>query len=110
MGFYEYEDFIKAVGRRLKHLREAQNLSLREFGEKYGWSFSQWSQMETGKRLSLDTLLRAADTFNISVEQLLADTVKYEGPAERKPSVEQARWSEKKGTAGKGESHGKPKG
>ena len=56
---------------RLKELRQKNNLTLKELGQKIGMANNTLSQYETGKREpKLDTWQALADFFNVSVPYL----------------------------------------
>lgn len=56
---------------RLKELREKNNLTLRELGEKVNMSSSRLSYYETGKRNpKLETWQKLADFFGVPVSYL----------------------------------------
>lgn len=56
---------------RLKELRQKNNLTLKELGQKVGMANNTLSQYETGKREpKLETWQALADFFNVSVPYL----------------------------------------
>lgn len=56
---------------RIKELREKNNLTLKELGQKTGMANNTLSQYETGKREpKLETWKKLADFFNVSVPYL----------------------------------------
>ena len=56
---------------RLKELRQKNNLTLKELGQKIGMANNNLSQYETGKREpKLETWQALADFFNVSVPYL----------------------------------------
>ena len=56
---------------RIKELREKNNLTLKELGQKVGMANNTLSQYETGKREpKLETWKKLADFFNVSVPYL----------------------------------------
>lgn len=94
MQHYKYEAFVEAVAHRLRILRSERGYSQRAFAKKYGWDQAHWTRIENGKKMSLDTLVKAANSFDLSVQDLLADAVRHEGPGVGsygyKPSQEEA--------------------
>lgn len=69
----------RALGERLRKLRKANGLSLRQLAEGAGTSASFISQLERGLTgASTSTLMRIANCFNISISELFA-----EGDSER---------------------------
>lgn len=63
------------LGSKVKTLRESANLSLRELASKLGVSsYSHLAEIEAGKsRPSVDLLLKMADYFGVTTDQLLRD-------------------------------------
>lgn len=56
---------------RIKELRQKNNLTLKELGQKVGMANNTLSQYETGKREpKLETWKKLADFFNVSVPYL----------------------------------------
>jgi transcriptional regulator with XRE-family HTH domain len=70
---------------RIKELRTQNKLTLRELGEKLGYSESTMSMYESGKRQpkNADDYIRIADFFDVSVDYLM-------GKAHRKEPFEKA--------------------
>ena len=68
---------------RLKKLRLAQNLSLRELSNQLNISYSSLGKYERGEQEpNIDTLKKVADYFNVSVDYLIGQSIfmnfKYE--------------------------------
>lgn len=56
---------------RIKELRQKNNLTLKELGQKVGMANNTLSQYETGKRQpNIETWQKLADYFNVSVPYL----------------------------------------
>lgn len=63
------------IGIRLKQLREAKGMSLRELGKFAHLSHSFIADIEAGRsQPSLDALLSLANTLGVSVAELIGDT------------------------------------
>ena len=77
---YKYEDFVDAVAKRLRELREERGYSKRRFALEHGYFLSHWHKIESGEKMSLQTLLRAANSFDLSVEELINSARRYDGP------------------------------
>ncbi|CDI58581.1 helix-turn-helix transcriptional regulator [Lactobacillus helveticus] len=61
---------------RIKELRQKNNLTLKELGQKVGMANNTLSQYETGKREpKLETLKKLADYFDVPVPYLQGYTV-----------------------------------
>ena len=69
---YDYVQFCKALGRRIKELRKERGLTHRALVAEYGFHLTQIARIERGDPLSIPTLLRLAETFQIHVEDLIA--------------------------------------
>ena len=89
MRHYEYTDFVGAVAKRLRTLRIERGFSQASFAKQHGWLRSHWALIELGEKMSLQTLVRAANSFDLSVEELIADAVRYEGPGENSPGCKE---------------------
>ena len=84
MQHYRYEDFVEAVAARLKELRLRKG-SIRKFAADYGWDHVHWSRIEKGQTMSLDTLIKAANSFDLSIVELIdtaAEKCRLQGPGE----------------------------
>ena len=57
--------------KKLKSLRQSRRFSQAEMGEKFGVTQSAYGAWERETEPSLETLLRIADYFNVSVDDLL---------------------------------------
>lgn len=63
---------------RIKELRQKNNLTLKELGQKVGLAINTISRYETGKREpKLETWQKLADYFNVSVSYLQGFTDNY---------------------------------
>lgn len=70
------------MGNRIRELRRAKNLTMKELGRELGVAESTISQYETGKRQpDNETLLRLGEFFDVTVGYLLgAETEKAPAP------------------------------
>ena len=80
MQHYVYGDVVKAVAGRLRALRIERGFSQQRFAKEHGWIRSHWALIEKGDKMSFETLVRAANSFDLSVEDLIAGAVRHEGP------------------------------
>jgi len=62
--------FFQALGRRVRELRKKQGYSQEDMIS-FGFSARHWQQIEAGRPITMSTLLRICDTFEISVERLV---------------------------------------
>jgi transcriptional regulator with XRE-family HTH domain len=73
----EYEEFLKALGSRIKQLRKERGLSLRDMVLQHGYNDSQWRKYERGGSINLQSLLKVAKVFEISLSKLLDGLGEY---------------------------------
>ncbi len=69
-----YPDWLprETFGQRVKRLRDAQHLSLRDMNRRCGINISNLSRVERGGDLSLGRVAQLADGFNMTASELLA--------------------------------------
>ena len=80
-----------AAGARIRELRQARGLTLREFGARVGVSASMLSQVENGRcRASVTTLYRVVNELGITLDDLFDDA---SGPQRRSRSAKDRRSS-----------------
>lgn len=69
----KYKKKLKAFGLKVREIREAKGWTL-ENTEDHGWSNWQHLQkIESGKNITLATLFRICDVFNVKVSELLKE-------------------------------------
>ena len=83
----EYEQFLKTLGGRIKQLRKERGLSLRDMVLQHGYNDSQWRKYERGGSINLQSLLKVAKVFGISLSKLLDSLGEY--PAVSIAAIEQ---------------------
>jgi transcriptional regulator with XRE-family HTH domain len=74
MASREKEKKIQAegIGTRLRGLRTAEKLSVRDFGKKHGFSYSLWSDYENDRRRpNADTMGKLRDKFQVSADWVI---------------------------------------
>ena len=67
----EYEELLKALGKRIKKLRKARGLTLREMEIIHGYRDSDWRRLESAGAGNMALLLKVARGFGISLSTLL---------------------------------------
>jgi transcriptional regulator with XRE-family HTH domain len=77
---YEQSEFKNLLGARIKALRKARKWTQLRMATDFGYHTSFWQQIEAGKNMSLGTLLRVANTFDISLEELIGGIPRRKGP------------------------------
>lgn len=73
----DYELFLKLLAQRIRQLRKERGLTLRDMVIKHGYHDSQWRRMERNGVGGVQSLLRIASVFNISLAELLSDLSAY---------------------------------
>lgn len=80
---------FKAIGKRIKIARIRKNLTQEAVADKIGVTPQHVSNIETGNsRVSLTTLVAIANLLNVSVDELLCDTVLKSKPVFNKEADE----------------------
>lgn len=70
---------MKKFGQKLRYLREKQNLTLRQLADSLEVHNTHLNKIELGKkRPSTDLILKIANLFNVSVDQLMRDDIEIE--------------------------------
>lgn len=64
------EEFFRGLGQRIRALRVKHRYSQEDMIG-FGFSARHWQQIEAGRPITLTTLLRICDTFDIRPERLL---------------------------------------
>ncbi len=73
----DYGAFLKSLGSRVKELRKKKGWSLRDMVIMHGYHDSQWRKYEAGGGLTIQSLLRIARVFEVSLTGLLDGLDKY---------------------------------
>ena len=76
---YDYEEFRQALATRIKALREAKGWTQMRMSAEFGYQLSFWQSIETGRKMSLRTMLRVANTFDMTLEELLQGIKRRKG-------------------------------
>jgi transcriptional regulator with XRE-family HTH domain len=66
---------LKAIGAKIKYLRQTQDLTQKELGEKIGTSWEMISRYETGKSSPLARIDRIAESLNTTIAKILTDNI-----------------------------------
>ncbi len=64
-----YARFFRALGHRVRSYRTERNLTQEDMIS-YGFSLRHWQMIEAGRPVTVVTLLRVCDAFDISLEEL----------------------------------------
>jgi len=78
--FFDKDWRMERFGEKLRILRKRQRISIRELTREFGYrSHSYISRIETGKtRPSIEFVIRIADRFGVSVDQLVRDELEID--------------------------------
>ena len=66
-----YARFFRALGNRIRSYRTDRKLSQEDMIS-HGFSVRHWQMIESGRPVTVFTLLRICDAFDIPLEQLVA--------------------------------------
>ena len=69
---YDYKAFSTELGRRIRQLRKESGLTLRALIVQHDFHLTQIQRVEKGEGISVPTLLRIAETFQVPLETLVA--------------------------------------
>ena len=72
----DYARFFRALGHRIRSLRYERKLTQEDMIS-YGFCLRHYQMMETGRPMTVFTLLRVCSAFEISPEQLVAGLGQY---------------------------------
>ncbi len=73
----DYEEFLKALAKQIKRMRNERGLTLRDMVVIHGYHDSQWRRMERDGAGGVQSLLRIAKAFGISLSVLLDGLGQY---------------------------------
>ena len=68
---YDDDEFRTALGTRIKALRKERGWTQMQMTRDFGYYLSHWQNIETGRKMSLETMLRVANTFDVTLDELL---------------------------------------
>lgn len=60
------------LGKRVKQLRKESGLTFRALVKQHDYHLTQIQRIESGEGISVPTLLRLAETFQVPIEKLVA--------------------------------------
>lgn len=67
------------LGEKLRTLRKRRGLTVRQLGDRLGVNHSHITKIETGENIpSLPLAIKIADSFGISVDQLVRDDLELD--------------------------------
>lgn len=69
----EFRGFLKILGRRIRAIRKAKNLTMREITIASNYYDAQWRKYEGGGSLTFESLMKVALALDVSLADLLGD-------------------------------------
>lgn len=76
---YDCEHFVAALANRIKELRTQRGWTQMQMVQDFGYYLSHWQNIESGRKMSLETMLRVANTFDVDLTELLTGTKRCKG-------------------------------
>jgi len=65
---------LAQIGNRIRTLRKANtNLSAEDFANEKGFDRVQYSRIENGANITMKTLLKVVDAYNMTLEEFFSD-------------------------------------
>jgi len=82
------ERFFKRLGHKMRELRHQRELSQEDM-ILFGFSGKHWQQLESGRPITVTTLLRACEALNVTMADVVRDLDKgvYEKPGTIPPTT-----------------------
>jgi transcriptional regulator with XRE-family HTH domain len=71
-----YQRFFRGLGHEIRTLRTARKLSQEDMIS-YGFSVRHWQMMEAGRPITVFTLLRVCEAFEVPVENVVASVAHH---------------------------------
>jgi transcriptional regulator with XRE-family HTH domain len=68
---YDCDEFLTALAARIKALRQERGWTQMQMVRDLGYYLSHWQNIESGKKMSIETMLRVANTFDVGLEELI---------------------------------------
>lgn len=68
---YDHREFLKALGMRVKGFRKQRGWTLRDMIVTHGYHQTAWQRIERGDGMTIPTLLKLCELFEMSVSDLL---------------------------------------
>ncbi len=68
---YQYDSFLRELGAKLRKMRTDRGWTLRRMIVEHGFHLAQWQGFEKGKGISVPTLLRLCEIFDLTLEELI---------------------------------------
>ena len=89
---YDYQDFLTALGKRIKGLREERGWTHRFLVQNHDFHMTQIYKIESGKGISVPMLMRMAELYEVRLEKLIEDLgIVADAPLESKKPKRQSK-------------------
>ena len=69
---YSYDKFLAELGPKLRQMRVERGWTYRQMIVDHGFHLAHWQSFEKGKGISVPSLFRICEVFNIPLEELIA--------------------------------------
>lgn len=69
----EFKGFLKVLGHRIRAIRKARNLNMRDIMISTGYYDAQWRKYECGGSMTLMSLLKIALALDVPLSELLGE-------------------------------------
>jgi transcriptional regulator with XRE-family HTH domain len=76
---YDSEKFLADLAARIKQLRLERGWTQMQMARDFGYYLSHWQNIESGRKMSLETMLRVANTFDIDLNELIGGIKRQKG-------------------------------
>jgi transcriptional regulator with XRE-family HTH domain len=84
---YSYEKFSIELGKKLRAMRIERGWTLRGMIIDHGFHLSHWQGFETGRGMSIPSLLRMCEVFDVPLEDLIGGIGRADhSPVEQLPA------------------------
>jgi transcriptional regulator with XRE-family HTH domain len=82
------DEIFKDIGKKIRQIRQKQNLTQEELGEKANLHYSYIGQMERGDKIpSLKTLNKIAKALNVGLDYILEGPIKYSAESSAEEAI-----------------------
>ncbi|MDI3481778.1 MAG: hypothetical protein PWQ97_1433 [Tepidanaerobacteraceae bacterium] len=82
------DEIFRDIGKKIRQIRQKQNLTQEELGEKANLHYSYIGQMERGDKIpSLKTLNKIAKALNVGLDYILEGPLKYSPASEAEEAI-----------------------
>lgn len=69
---YSYEKFLAELGAKLRQMRLERGWTYRDMIVQHGFHLAHWQSFEKGKGISVPSLLRMCEVFDVTLDSLIS--------------------------------------